>query len=421
MTAVDDARLRRIDQTLSQLDDAVKVMTANLMDLEANATRQMLEPESLTGITAVRAEQALATLGWLWSQFLRIKEIVEQAEGLRGARRRLDGPRLDELEHLVQGPSIALAPLVVPLAHRGLLTPGETPAAISPTDLIADMARAFDAARSDISAIEAAWTLGIPRLEGMTAALEAITVPATDLGEADDPDLAAAARLIRGAALVIGTDPLGQPAAGLDEAEAALSRARARLRDLAGQRDSLRDRLEDAGRLVEEVAGLVAEGEGAAEETRAKIAHPADLLRPLDAGCLDDERRGLRPWLDRLARMAAAGSWKKASRGLQEWSGVAAATRDAAQQVIDANTAPLRRRAELRGRLDALTAKAARLGLAEDAVLGAMRQQAREVLYSAPCDLERAEALVTSYGATLSRHQVATPSHQDRRPPGDRA
>jgi hypothetical protein len=55
------------------------------------------------------------------------------------------------------------------------------------------------------------------------------------------------------------------------------------------------------------------------------------------------------------------------------------------------------RRDELRGLLGAYKAKAARLGAAENEDLAARYDQARELLWTAPCDLAAATAAVTGY------------------------
>ena len=57
----------------------------------------------------------------------------------------------------------------------------------------------------------------------------------------------------------------------------------------------------------------------------------------------------------------------------------------------------LDRREELRGLLDAYQARAARLGGAEDTDLDARYARARELLWTAPCDLSAATAAVTGY------------------------
>ena len=64
-------------------------------------------------------------------------------------------------------------------------------------------------------------------------------------------------------------------------------------------------------------------------------------------------------------------------------------------------------RDELRGRLDAYRAKAQAVGQGEDLELHRLYVEARGVLFSAPCDLVEAGALVTAYQRSI----VAPPLH----------
>jgi hypothetical protein len=57
----------------------------------------------------------------------------------------------------------------------------------------------------------------------------------------------------------------------------------------------------------------------------------------------------------------------------------------------------LSRRDELRGLLDAYKAKAARLGAVEDLDLAVRYDQARELLWTAPCDLDAAADAVSRF------------------------
>jgi hypothetical protein len=54
-------------------------------------------------------------------------------------------------------------------------------------------------------------------------------------------------------------------------------------------------------------------------------------------------------------------------------------------------------REELRGLLGAYKAKAARLGAAEDGVLAQRYDRARDLLWTAPCDLAAAADAVSGY------------------------
>jgi len=59
--------------------------------------------------------------------------------------------------------------------------------------------------------------------------------------------------------------------------------------------------------------------------------------------------------------------------------------------------AAMDKRDELRGLLGAYKAKAARLGAVEDPGLAEYYDRARDLLWTAPCDLAAAEAAVTGY------------------------
>jgi hypothetical protein len=72
---------------------------------------------------------------------------------------------------------------------------------------------------------------------------------------------------------------------------------------------------------------------------------------------------------------------------------VARGCRDAERQATEL----IDRRDELRGLLDAYQARAAKLGGAEDSELEKRYDRARDLLWTAPCDLPAAAAAVTGY------------------------
>ena len=95
--------------------------------------------------------------------------------------------------------------------------------------------------------------------------------------------------------------------------------------------------------------------------------------------------------------IVAAGRWTRLQTELDRCEGELAAS---ANQIHDSERAvatALGRRDELRGLLGAYKAKAARLGVAEDADLAVRYDQVRELLWTAPCDITSAEAAVAGY------------------------
>ena len=159
--------LALVDATLARFKSAVDVMTANLLDLDADPTNKLLDPASLTGTTRDQVAAARRTLASLWEHFTAFKDLVERAQKLRGNGGRVPPARVDELDTLLHGASIALPPIDVPLAVRGLYTPGQTPVATTPDQLLTSMGQAFDTAKRVIVGVDGVWRSLVPRLEAL--------------------------------------------------------------------------------------------------------------------------------------------------------------------------------------------------------------------------------------------------------------
>ena len=108
------------------------------------------------------------------------------------------------------------------------------------------------------------------------------------------------------------------------------------------------------------------------------------------------------PPLDRLAALAAASCWPALATELDRCDGALAAAVRQTEDCQRSAAAGLAHRDELRGLLGAYKAKAARLGLAEDADLVAGSDQARDLLWTAPCDLSAAAAAVAGYQRAIN-------------------
>ena len=392
--------LADVDATIARFAGAVDVMTANLLDLEANPTNKMLDPAALTGTTHQRVSAARQALASLWEHFTAFKGLLERAHQLR-AGGHVTAARIQELDALLHGPSINLPSLDVPLANRGLYTPSQTPVAMTPDQLLTNMAAAFEAAKSTILAVDETWRTLVPRLGEAERQLETLDNLARPLGESVDVTARSRGRL-QDVSRQLADDPLAVSPDDLARIEASLGAERRRLDQLSGDRATLEQDLDSGAAQVDEIVGAIAAGAAALNEARVKFLNPSGLLGALDNACLTDPQRGLTPWLQRLRHLADDGDWRAACRGLDQWQRVADETLAAARRVVEANSAPLEARRELRGRLDALEAKAGHLGVTEDPALSALREQARAVLYTAPTDLTVAAELVARFGAGLA-------------------
>jgi len=125
-------------------------------------------------------------------------------------------------------------------------------------------------------------------------------------------------------------------------------------------------------------------------QAAAKIAAGALPPEPVGLADLSAPLAGLDPLLasGRLTRLASELDLLD-----RELATATAAFKEAERAVV----AAMANRDELRGLLGAYKAKAARLGGAEDPGLAERYDQARDLLWTAPCDLAAAAAAVAAY------------------------
>ena len=347
--------ITRLAQTLYQIDSSPELALVR-------------DRDQLRGRSAKVAEEAGGLVDGLWTRYPQLTEAGERLDGAMSS-----GDRQ---------------------AVQNLLQRDGTAALLR--TLEADAQRASTL----IAQLGTAWRNAVPRLDALRGRLAKAAETAEALGMPGDPELAAARTVVDDVTAQATADPLG---AQIDDAERLVQRVEERLSDLAKTRASIGSDLDAAEARLGELATLIAAGHGARKAAEGRIVDPGGLVTPLDPAELDTGDRALRPWLHRLKAQARAGAWPAAAQGLAQWQDEAAALRSRADAVARANRAPLERRNDLRGLLEAFRAKAAALGLAEDPALTKLYRSAHEALYAYRCDVRHAETLVREYGRAIER------------------
>lgn len=143
-----------LDRELTRLQEASQRIAGNLVELEMDSSRQLLEASALTGASAGRWAAASAALTDLWAWRALLDDLLERAEKLRASRR-----HADELRSLLTGPSIELTRSPVPLAERDLLGSAESTTRCTPDELIARMSSAFDEVKTALAEFGATWNM----------------------------------------------------------------------------------------------------------------------------------------------------------------------------------------------------------------------------------------------------------------------
>jgi chromosome segregation ATPase len=313
---------------------------------------------------------------------------------------------------LLTGPAVQLASGPAPLAGRDLADSGREELTLATA--VARMRRSFASVTEVVSAAEQVWTEMTGKLDAIGAELDRVTPLAATLGdEAVTGNLAAAQGKLARLRDTLNCDPLslwngtsgpGSPVgtSGADRLAERVTAFAARVDELVRLRDEARSRIDEVTAAAAKARAAREDASAAWQQAAAKIAAAAMPPPP-------DDLTELSGRLADLDTLLTAGRWTRLSSELDllERELAAAATKfiDTERAVV----ALMNRRDELRGLLDAYRAKAARLGAVEDAGLTERYDHARDLLWTAPCDLAAAADAVTWY-----QHAVLAAGGQPR-------
>ena len=262
---------------------------------------------------------------------------------------------------------------------------------------MARMRGAFSSVTEVVSAAEHVWTEVAGRLDTAGAELARVTPLSAALGdEALTGNLAAAQAKLARMRDTLNSDPLALwqggavDTSGADRLQERIAAVVARADELIQLRDEARQRV-DGARAATTTAGSARDDAVAAwQRAAAKIAAGALPPPPAELADLSARLAGLGPLLD-------AGRWPRLASELDLLDRELATATARFHEAERASVAALAKRDELRGLLGAYKAKAARLGAVEDAALAERYDRARDLLWTAPCDLTAAEAAVAGY------------------------
>lgn len=367
---------------------------ANLLELDSSFGKQLLAGAELAGETRRRWDAAAATLATLWQVYEAYSAVVDQAAEAAAARHL--GPReLAALSALLAGRSVQLASGPAPLAGRDLADPGREDLTLATA--VARMRGAFSTVTEVVASAEHVWTEVAGRLDAAGAELARVTPLAATLGdEALTGNLSSAQDKLTRLRDTLNSDPLALwqggtvDTSGADQLRERVAAAVARADELIRLRDEARQRVGEVQAAASAARAARDDAVAAWQRAAEKIAVAALPPPPAEAPDLSARLAGLGPLMN-------GGRWPRLASELdsldRELATATASFREAERGAVSA----LARRDELRGLLGAYKAKAARLGAVEDAALAERYDQARDLLWIAPCDLTAAEAAVAGY------------------------
>lgn len=379
------------DRTLRRLSGAADQIRNNLLDIELDPRRELLDGSRLEGDSAERWATTSATVLRLWEWHGVLVTHLERAVKLRGTRTRLRPHLLLELSGLIEGASIECAGLDLPLARgAGSRATGR----VRPDELVERLSAGVYEAKSVLAQIGTAWDTFTPPLRRMGEMVREISELCRRLGETEPQELVLARRGLTRLHEEVATDPLSVEPGDIEALKASMADLRAHLDAIAELRGEIGEHLAGARKLLEELRRAQREGEAGHADVLVKIALPA-VSEPVRLADIEAE-------LDQVAELSEACAWRQAHDALARWTKRANSLLEQARTTAADHRAAIEARNQLRGRLAAYQAKVKRLGLIEDPELSDLFERAQGALYTAPTDLEHAEGLVRRYQRALA-------------------
>jgi hypothetical protein len=398
--------LAQIDRLLTEWQQKADAANQNLLALYDLPAYQRLSgvgnpPSNVTGITQQQASTALTAIDRLFEYLELFNQQIDRARKLRQELPSLfiSDSQLQEIEHLLTGTSIELPSVQTPLAERGLISNNLQSRSISLATLLERMMVAFAIARDTFVEVEVAWTELESKLIITHRSLIELQQLAQQLQIAIPPSLITAQTNFTNLQLEIDRDPLAVNRTFAQDLTPLINNIRCELEALAQQRQQLQADFDAAPQALQQLIQLDRDSIAAYTESQSKIRHSLPIVSPLPAAELAEMER----WLERLVAKFGSGIIAPVRVGLTNWMNKMQAYTTAAGSALVANRLPLDTRQELRGRLDALTAKALAKGKTEDPILTDLAAQAHEVLYTSPTDLNLAIDLVRKYEQGLNQ------------------
>nr|WP_223242801.1 hypothetical protein [Streptomyces sp. CBMA123] len=414
-----------VDRALARLGAERDAVESALLALQDHPGLRLLDGAELSGRTLERWSVAGKGLPLLWALFDRYSEALASARAVRARKAKPGGPELAELSELLTGDAVTVPGGALPDGPQLLGAPAKLVERISLDALMARMNSWYATVLEVVSAADAVWSALPARIDLLLAELHRVRTLAASLGVrtgghplGDDlagleHDLTELRTEVREDPLALwrparvpaqrGTVPDGEAFASpagvvdterFDRAGRALDGVRLELENLLRLRDDAEERLQGVGDLLQRADATLAEARRARGEVLAKIAAS-------DVPAVPGPASALRERIVTALDLRQAGQWGRLAPLLDTLEDAAAKELARARHSLTEVTQPLAVRAELRGRLDAYKAMAARMRVAEDPEVIERYEKARWLLWSAPCDLRAAAAAVARFQQSL--------------------
>ncbi|MFF8099154.1 hypothetical protein ACF07S_05085 [Streptomyces sp. NPDC016640] len=424
-----------VDRALARLGAEHEAIETSLLALQDHAGRRLLEGARLTGLTERRWAATEASITLLWACFDAYSDALRAARDIRARRRWSSREDLAELTELLRGEPVTLAGSTTAAAPAPALpaTPGTLGERCSLAALVDRMNELYASSLDMVVAADAVWSALPARIDLLAAELQRTGRLAHSVGvrPGEHPagdDLERITRTLTRLREQVVSDPLAfwkpaegssAPGGGRPDTTVYDREARA-LEDVRREIDAVLTVRQDAEKRIVRLRDVLSRADRTLAEARTARGEVLAKIAATEVPVVSGPPTVLQEQLSTAAEYRRHAQWHRLSPLLESLEQKAEDELLRARESLTAVTAPLAVRAELRGRLDAYKAKAARLGCAEDPELVERYEKARRMLWSAPCDLRAAGQAVLRYQHAVAELLGTAPRVPGQGAPDDR-
>lgn len=373
---------------------------ANILELDGSFGKRLLAGATLTGQSRDAWERVSGTLSRLWETFTAYSAVIDRASEIVNAPGRIQAARVGEAASLLNGPSVLMTRAIKPLSQRELTSGGQTKVSLQAT--VREMRGAFSEVASVLTAAENVWNEISDGIRQVTSDIETAKrqLPGLD-GLELAGSLTVAENSLRQLRDQLNSDPLTFWTGGSVDTSR-LNRLRQEASAAVTQVNELARVRANADQRLAEIAAAIAQAQQAWQDATVARQHAAERVAAPEGNPLPDVS-----WLVRrmsgVTELKTSGRWTRLATELDAVDKQAANVLRRCREAEQAATGLVEQRDQLRGLLDAYRAKAGGLGAAENAELDQRYQQAKDLLWTAPCDLAAATAAVNGYQQAILR------------------
>ncbi len=384
---------------LERLSAAVNGLRAGIVELEQLPSFLMLGDAEPGTVTATEYATAVRQAVDFWPLLDALTERIDAARllvdrhGLSpdGGNHR----RVDELNRLLNEP---LNVTLCDGAHS-----------LSAAAALSLLHQRYDAVHHGVNRIDRAWLDVLPRVEAARETVERFQAEADALGVVE-PLIGRARSRLEDLAGRLLADPIGVADSEGRDLDRLVADAARQMANLRTGHDNLDEDLQRTEEVLASLRVLRTRAAAAAAEARHKIVDPRDLVT-VPTRTIIDGPGGLAERLDDLLALTEddggvpqrSGTWTQQRTLLDQWLALADRLERQLLEAERRNRGDLDRRGELRGRLQAFQAKMAATGHAESPRAMELAEGAWTELYTAPSDLEAAEAAIVQLADELRK------------------